>query len=223
MSGTPDTKCNLDTSILVNYVLSNLPGNIEDDRGSQRIIDEDSFYTVIGGKAKEEFEALCNRRYNIYSDAVEFLLSTDNEIFEYDPAGRSLRTSSNDERHFRESIQYEWFDKDKREQLSLLRRCFQEIEIYQVQLSKELIDKCYQQHNNSDLLHRLENELQIGHDCEILVDAVEISRQHSVTLLLAVDSDLTGDQSITVLRRILEDLFGDPSLLEIREPSDISP
>jgi len=43
MSETAETACNLDTSILVNYVLSNLPGDIEDDRGSQQIIGSDSF------------------------------------------------------------------------------------------------------------------------------------------------------------------------------------
>lgn len=221
MSEAAGTRCNLDTSILVNYVLSKLPGNIEDNRGSQRIIDSDSFYTVIGGKAKGEFEALCDRRYNLYNDAVEFLLTTDDEIFEYDPASRDLHTSSNDEQHFREDIQYSWHDKSKREQLDILRRCFQELELYQVRLPNDLIDRCFPQQSNQELLERFESTLQVGHDCQILVDAVEISRQHSFNVLVAIDSDITGDENVRLIESVLEDMFGDPALLQIEEPEDI--
>jgi len=221
MSEAAGTACKLDTSILMNYVLSNLPGNIEDDRGSQRIIDSDSFYTVIGGKAKGEFEALCDRRYDLYNDAVEFLLTTDDEIFEYDPASRDLHTSSNDEQHFREDIQYSWYDKSKREQLDILRRCFQELELYQIRLPNDLIDRCFPQQSNQELLERFESTLQVGHDCQILVDAVEISRQHSFNLLVAIDSDITGGENVRIIGSALEDMFGDPALLRIEEPEDI--
>lgn len=221
MSEAAETACNLDTSILVNYVLSNLPGNIEDDRGSQRIIDSDSFYTVIGGKAKGEFKPLCDRRYDLYNDAVEFLLTTDDEIFEYDPASRDLHTSSNDEQHFREDIQYSWYDKSKREQLDMLRRCFQELELYQIRLPNELIDQCFPQQSNQELLQRFESTLQVGHDCQILVDAVELSRQHSFNLLVAIDSDITGDENVRIIGNVLDDMFGDPALLRIEEPEDI--
>jgi len=101
------------------------------------------FNTIIGGKAKGEFEALCDRRYGLYNDAVKFLLSTDGEIFEYDPVSRDLHTSSNDEQHFREDIQYSWYDKSKREQLDILRRCFQKLELYQIRLPNDLIDQCF--------------------------------------------------------------------------------
>ena len=221
MSEAAETACNLDTSVLVNYVLSNLSGDIEGDRGSQRIIDTDSFYTVIGGKAKGEFEALCDRRFDLYNDAVEFLLTTEDEIFEYDPASRDLHTSSNDQQHFREDIQYSWYDKSKREQLDILRRCFQELELYQVRLPNDLIDQCFPQQSNQELLECFENTLQVGHDCQILVDAVEISRQHSFNLLVAIDSDITGDENVRLLRSVLEDMFGDPTLLQIAEPEDI--
>jgi len=222
MSDAAETTCNLDTSILMNYVLSNLSGDIEDDRGSQRIIDEDSFYTVIGGKAEGEFSALCDRRYDLYNDAVEFLLTTDDEIFEYDPASRELHTSSNDEQHFRENIQFNWYNKTKREQLDTLRRCFQELELYQIRLPNDLIDRRFPQQSNQELLQRFEAELQVGHDCQILVDAVELSHQHSFNLLVAVDSDITGAEQVRAITAILEDVFGDGTLLQIEEPGNVS-
>lgn len=219
MSST--SQLNLDTSILVNYVYTNLPGNIEEDQGSQRLIDNNSFYTAIGGKAGNEFDALCERRYDLYDDVVMFLRDTDNEIFDYDPRNRSIRVSRNDRRHFRNDIQMNWYDMEKREQLSALRRCLQDLDLYQVQIPSELIDECFPQQSNDRLLDRFQRELDIGHDCEILVDAVEISRLHSISTLVAVDSDITDDEHIEIIREIVADMFGVDELLKISEPTDI--
>lgn len=221
MSRATQTEINLDTSVIVNYVFSNLPGNLEEDRGCQRIIDEDSFYTVIGGKAEDEFNALCDRRYSFYNDVVEFLLSTDNEIFDYNPVDRDVHTSSNDRRHFRNDIQMSWYDKPKREQLDTLRRCFQELEVHQIRMLDKLIDECFPQQTNVNLLDRFENEVGVGHDCEILVDAAEISHQHSIDLLIAVDSDITDDGHVDMICEITEDVIGVPGLLRISEPDRI--
>ena len=221
MSGTPQTQINLDTSVVVNYVFSNLPGDLEGDRGSQRLIDEDSLYTVIGGKAEGEFDALCDRRHDLYNDVVEFLLSTENDIFEYESSERDVHTSPNDRRHFLNDIQMSWYDKPKREQLSTLRRCFQDLEMYQIRVPEELIDECFSQQTNTDLLDRFENELDVGHDCEILVDAVEISRQHSIDILIAVDSDITDDNHVDMICEITEEVIGIPDLLRISEPDGV--
>lgn len=72
-----ETATNLDTSILVNYVRSNLSKDIDDNRGIQQIIANDALYTEIGSKATGEFNALCDCRYDLYNDAVEFLLTTE--------------------------------------------------------------------------------------------------------------------------------------------------
>jgi len=37
-------RLNLDTSVMVNYVYSQLPSDLEEDRGCQRLIDGESFY-----------------------------------------------------------------------------------------------------------------------------------------------------------------------------------
>lgn len=218
---SPTVQINLDTSVLVNYVYSQLPGDIEEDRGSQRLIDEDWFYTVIGGKAEGEFDALCTRRYDLYNDVVTFLLDTDDEIFDYDPRNRDIRISRNDRRHFRKSIQMSWYEMEKREQLSTLRRCLQDIDLYQVRLPNDLIDQCYPQQSNEELLDEFQHELEIGHDCEILVDAVEISRHHSIPTLIAVDSDITDEEHTEIIARIIESVLGLEGLLRIAEPYDV--
>lgn len=214
------TKIGLDTSGLVNYVYSQLPGDLEEDRGCQRLIDG-SHYTVIGGKAQGEFEALCERRYDLYEDVVDYLLETDNAIFDYDPRVRDIHVSSNDRSHFRKDIQMSWYDMDKREQLSTLRRCLQDIDIYQIRLPDELIDQCFSQQSNDALLARFQEELNIGHDSEILVDAVEISRKHSISILVAVDSHLTSPEHTKIVYEIIEEILGTPELLRICEPDDV--
>jgi len=216
------SRFNLDTSVLVNYVYSQLPGDLEEDRGCQRLIDGESFYTVIGGKANGEFDALCDRRYDLYDDVISYLRDTDNEIFDYEPRDRDIHTSPNDRSHFRDDIQMSWYDMDKREQLSTLRRCLQDIELYQIQLPDELIDRCFPQQSNDYLLRRFRRDLDIGHDCEILVDAVEISRQRSVSTLVAVDSDLTKREHIEIVYEIIEDVLGVSGVLRISEAESVS-
>jgi len=213
---------NLDTSVIVNYVYSQLPGDLEEDRGCQRLIDNESFYTVIGGKVNGEFDALCERRYNLYDDVVAYLRDSDNDIFDYDPRDRDIHVSSNDRSHFRDDIQMSWYDMDKREQLSTLRRCLQDIELYQVQLPEGLINQCFPQQSNDQLLSRFRSDLDIDHDCEVLVDAVEISRQHSVATLVAVDSDLTNTDHMDIVYEIIEDVLGVSGLLRITEPDGVS-
>lgn len=62
----------------------------------------------------------------------------------------------------------------------------------------------------------------IGHDCEIFLDAVEISRQHSISTLVAVDSDLTEREHIDLVHEIIEDVLGVSDLLRISEPDEVS-
>lgn len=215
------TQLNLDTSVLVNYVYSQLPGEIEDDRGSQRLLDRDAFYTVIGGKAEGEFDALCDRRYDLYEDVVVFLRDTDNEIFDYDPRDRDIHISQNDRRHFRTDIQMSWYDMEKREQLSTLRRCLQDLDLYQMEIPRKLINECFSQQSNAELLDRFRNELGVGHDCEILVDAVEISRNHSISTLVAIDSDITDEEHSELVYDIIEEVLDMTDLLRISEPNDL--
>jgi hypothetical protein len=176
---------------------------------------------VIGGKANGEFDALCERRYNLYDDVVSYLRDTDNEIFDYNPRDRDIHVSENDRQHFRNDIQMNWYDMEKREQLSILRRCLQDIGLYQLQLPDERIDQCFSQQSNDQLLNRFRQDLGVGHDCEVLVDAVEISHQYSISTLVAVDSDITESDHIDLVYEIIEDVLGVSDLLRISEPDGV--
>lgn len=215
------TRLNLDTSVLINYLYASLPAEIEPDRGTTKLIDTDEFWTSIGGKAHQEFDALCERRYKLYEDVVSFLLTSDESIFEYDPRKRDLHTSSNDRSHFRESVQMSWHDRDKREQLSLLRRINQDIQLYQRRLPEDILDERFPKQTNDALLHELESELGVAHDCEILVDGAEIAHNHGVQLLVALDSDITREAHRDLLATILESEYGDRSLLSVLTPNEL--
>jgi hypothetical protein len=221
MSQSEREQVNLDTSVLVNYVYTSLPGDIERDRGSARLIDGDGFWTAIGGKANQEFEALCERRYDLYADVLDFLLGNGDSIFEYDPRDREIHTSSNDRTHFRQDIQMSWHDRDKREQLSILRRINQDLQLYQHRIPNEILDDRFPQQENEALLQRLEDELSVAHDCEILVDAAEIAHQHVVDILVALDSDITHEDHRMTLASILADEYGDADLLLVAEPDEL--
>lgn len=213
---------NLDTSILLNYINSSLPGDIEQDRDTQELIDSGAFYTVIGGKVRSEFDALCERRHTLYGDVVSYLMEgDDNNIFEYDPRGRDISVSENDRSHFREDIQMSWYDLEKPKQLSILRRCIQDLELYQMDLEESLVDECYDQQENPALLNLFQEELAIGHDCEVLIDAVEISREHSIETLVSIDSDITDPRTAEVVADATDRILDSEDLLEITEPQNL--
>jgi len=216
-----ELQVNLDTSILFNYVYSSLPGDIEYDRGSQQLIDSDDYHTVIGGKAKSEFLAGCERRLELYDDVIQFLLTSNNDIYDYNPRNRPVEISPNDETHFRDGIQMSWYDKDKREQLSTLRRCHQDLGQYQMRLPRDLIDQCYPQQENNALLSRLQNDLEIAHDCDIIVDAAEICRNYAINTLIALDEDITDPAHIEQINSAITDIIGTSYIIEIAEPAEI--
>lgn len=216
-----EKKVNLDTSVVVNYVLSSLPGDIEPEKGSSELIEHDSYFTAVGGKAKQEFNALCERRHDLYADVVEFMMQTGETIYQYDPSDRGIHVSDNDRGHFRCDVQMSWHDKSSEQQLSLIRRCYQELEVYQLRVLNELINECFPKQSNPALLKRFQRELDIGHDCEILVDAVEISQKHAIPILVAIDTDITDPEHIKDIRTIIVEETNPETELEILEPDEV--
>jgi hypothetical protein len=215
------TQINLDTSVLMNYIYSHIPGGFEDDRGSHQLMDDDAFYIVVGGKVRGEFNSLCDRRHELYDDIIDFLEETDQEIFDYNAQNREIHLSDNDQNHLRHDLQFDWVNKDKEERLSILRRIVQDIELYKLDILNVHLDECYSQYTNDDLLDRLENELSIGHDRDVLVDAIEIAREHSIRILVAVDSDITDTSHAEDVYDIVDDLFEDRNLLRIKDAGEL--
>lgn len=216
------TELNLDTSVLFNFVYSKLPGEIEEDRGCQRLIETTSFFCVIGPKASEEFGSCCDRRLDLYDDLLDWLTENpDASIYEYDPTQRDVHTSSNDLDHIRLEIQHGWGDESRRKQLSDLRRCKQDLSTYQESVPDTLLDDVYEDlADNDDLLDAL-GGLGLHHDIDIVVDAVEIHREDGINTLVAVDSDITGDEQVEAINESIQDIEGEDHVLNIIEPTGV--
>lgn len=213
---------NLDTSILFNYIYSKLPGNIEEDQGSQRLLELSTFYCVIGPAANDEFDAACDRRFYLYDDLLDWLEENPNEdIYEYDPTDRDIRTSSNDLTHIRYDVQHEWATEPRRKQLSDIRRCKQDLGNFQELLPKELLDHLYKElPENDDLLDALRN-LDLKHDKKIIIDAVEIHREDEIDTLVALDSDITDVGQIEAINEAIQAVESDDLVLVMTVPEDI--
>lgn len=86
-----------DTSVLLNYVQR----DIEPDRTSA-LVNNDQLNIVVGVTVANELEAVRDRRADIYTDFVDFLLHEDGKIDSYDPASRRPYFQQNDRQHVRE-------------------------------------------------------------------------------------------------------------------------
>lgn len=216
------TELTLDTSVLFNFVYSNLPGEIEEDRGCQRLIETTSFFCVIGPKSSGEFDACCNRRLDLYDDLLDWLTENPNaSIYEYDPTTRGVRTSSNDIDHIRLEIQHGWGNEPRRKQLSDLRRCKQDLANFQELVPDSLLDDVYEELADNDDLSDALGGLGLRHDVEIVVDAVEIHREDGIDTLVAVDSDITGDDQMEAINEAIQDIEGEDLVLNIVEPTAV--
>lgn len=151
-----------------------------------------------------------------------FFLETDDPLFDYDPRERSIDVSENDRSHIRKNIPIAWHDLESREQLSLLRRCMQDIELYRMNLVGQLVEEAYPKQENPSLLQDLRSELDIGHDCEILVDAIEMSRSDAIETLASLDGDLTDEQTAEVVSEVLDEVFDSDVTLDIKHASELS-
>ncbi|WP_435076637.1 hypothetical protein [Halococcus sp. AFM35] len=213
---------NLDTSVLFNYVYSKLPGDIETDRGSQRLLESSSFHCVIGPTANDEFDAACDRRFDLYDDLLDWLEGDPSEdIYEYDPTKRDIHTSSNDLTHIRYDVQHGWGTESRRKQLSDIRRCKQDIGNFQDQVPKQHLDYVYVNiAENEELLNELSG-LGLDHDKDIIVDAVEINREDSICVLMALDSDITDDEQTEHINQVIRDVESESLVLTIAIPGDI--
>lgn len=210
---------NFDTSVLVNYVYTKLPGTIEEDNETVRLLEDSDLNRVIGGKAEGEFTSLCDRRENIYDDLLDWLDDhPDMNIFEYDIASRPVSASSNDTDHVRFDIQFGWDDESRRKQLSDFRRLSQGMDTIRRDIVRKFLDNIYPQFSNSGLEDELA-DLDLGHDTEIVIDAVEIHREDSIELLVGADGDLTAND--TAINDRISSVEDESLELRILEPSNI--
>jgi hypothetical protein len=219
MSGR--TQVNLETSVLFNYVYTRLPGEIEDDQDSLRLIDTPDYYCVTGGKAEGEFKRGCEHRNELYDDLLGWLdENPDAGIYDYDIPTRDVDWSPNDRTHVRFDMQHGWGEEPRRKQLADLRRCKQEIATFRELLPTELLDHVYEQAENEELLEALVG-LNLGHDKGIVIDAVEICRTDEIDILVSTDPDLVDDDQIEEINNVIRETEGDALVLRIATPDEI--
>jgi hypothetical protein len=215
-----DESLNLDTSILISYVEAKLPGELSDDERPVVLLEGSENTCVIGNKAESEFEGLCDRRFDLYTDLLDWLSENPEEtIYEYDPVQRDIHTSDNDRSHIRLDVQFELDDRSRREQLAELRRYQQAIATVQQRTISKVLDRIYSNLQRNDTLVDALQDLEIGHDAEIVADAVAINRTADIETLVAGDSDLTGNE--VAINAVIEDIEGKSVVLSIEPLSKV--
>jgi len=224
------TPVNVDNSVIVNYLYSTVlsaatdgDAEFERNKGSQEYFQSPEIYVVAGGKAVGEFENLCERRRLLYQDIEDFIVETGDDIFEYHLDWGESR-NSNDRQHLRKGVQMHMhMHESKAEQLSVIRRCFQQMEECKRNILRNEIDETFDQYRDDSLASKINRELDIDHDAEILVDAVYLYKNHEIGVLAALDSDITTDSHRVVLIELVRDELGLEMDVRIIDPKDVSP
>ncbi|PHQ40441.1 hypothetical protein DJ69_01290 [Halorubrum persicum] len=225
---TEAVSVNVDNNILVNYLYSTIlaaatdgDAEFEYDKGCREYFELPEIYVVAGGKAIDEFENLCERRRLLYQDIEDFILETDNDIFEYELGWGDSHSNSNDQTHLRKGVKMNMHKYESTaEQLSVIRRCFQQMgECKRVVLDSEL-DEAFDQFNDSELSTEINRRLDIDHDAEILVDAAYIEKHHGVQILASTDPDITEDAHQRIVLQVIRDILYPEINLDIIDPRD---
>lgn len=222
---------NVDNSVLVNYLYSTIlseatggDAEFEHNNGCREYFESSNIYIVAGGKAVGEFENLCERRQMLYKNIEDFIIETDEDIFEYPFGWGDEKDNPNDPKHLRKGVKMNMYmHESKAEQLSVIRRCFQQMgECKRIILDSE-IDETFDQFHNSSLSREIDSELDINHDADVLVDAAYIDMKHGISILAALDSDITTDRHESVFLDIVRDVLAPDIEVETIDPQDFSP
>lgn len=199
------TAVNVDTSVLARHLYQTiLPEKaqtgfqFEHSKHCREYFASSDVQVIAGGKAVAEFKNLCSRRHGLYQDMVKYLRNDGDSIISYSRYGEGVDTTPGDKTHIRKGVKMNMYDiESPREQATILRRCFQQIGICRDSILNDELDDTEERYYDHDLRADFE-ELDIGHDVDILVDAVFLSHEKSVIILAAVDSDITANTETIV-------------------------
>jgi hypothetical protein len=218
---------NFDTSVLMDYVCLKLDAAVRENRLSEgvsddtaEILEDDNRQRVIGGKVEGEFIRLSDRHGAIYADLLQWLRENpDSDIYDYDVTARDVAHSENDVTHVRFDVQCGWESDERRKQLSDFRRLSQDIDTVAEHVLHNLLDEVYKQFSNNELKTELTDpSLDLDHDRDVIVDAVEINDRDGIDILVSADSDLADNESDINDR--IERVESDDVVLRIRNPDD---
>jgi hypothetical protein len=222
---------NFDTSVLMDYVCiqldtavradNRLAGSASESNTTITLIESTDKQCVIGGKVESEFTRLCERHREIYSDLLKWLRNNPNsDIYEYDLTKRDVDYSENDLDHVRYDVQCGWGSDDRRKQLSDFRRLSQDIDTIYEEVIHHHLDEIYQQFSNGGLKRELTDlDLELGHDRDVIVDAVEINSRDGIRLLVATDSDHVNNAA--EINECIETAESPALTLRIKRPADL--
>jgi hypothetical protein len=214
MTDTPDSAF-VDTCILLNYVNRYW----ERDKVSE-LLSADDVEHVISDAVAEEFETVCERRRDIYSEMVAFLLEQDDDITSFDPAERGLRTAGNDAEHIR-TIQFELADtaSDSREVLRLLCRFLRNLDDAVDKVMTEFVDRIADPCGPIMLSFRLADVVDNTADVRVLCDAAQWSADGGSGVFVTLDSTDIIDNEAAINATLEREQSG-AWCLEIVLPAD---
>lgn len=177
----------LDTNVLLNFVHRGIERDV-----TSFVFSDDGPSPVIGVTVRDEIETIRDRRADIYTDFVDFLLADDGRIEEYDPSERRPYFQGNDRSHI-ETIQMQLAQLDDRAEIQRrLRRFLRAAEQRLEYLLTELIpDTLFDQQPGIMLIFALQETIPNDDDCNVVGDAALWAAEapDSSGVLLTMDRD----------------------------------
>jgi hypothetical protein len=154
-----------------------------------RFTTADGIEVVISDSVYEEFEAVCDRRSDIYPDFIDFLLEEEGEIEDFDPASRRTYFDSNDVTHIR-NIQYELADADdRREVLYQLRQYVRAAEARIEYLEERFEDAVVELYPPLGLRFALDDLIDHSADVRVVTDAAAWAADGGSAILVTLDAE----------------------------------
>lgn len=218
--GSPTSPANVfvDTSILLNYAQR----GIERDYTSS-LIDGDVVDVVVGVTVAEELADVRDRRADIYTDLVDYLLAEDGHLDDYDPRSRRPYFQQNDRRHVR-NIQMRLTQLDNRAEIQRqLRRATRMIERRLQYLLEDVVpDALFDQQPGLAVLFALQDAISNDRDRSVVGDAALWAAEgvDSSGVFTTMDrTDFVG--AVDRINAALRDAKGDAWMLRFALPTDL--
>jgi hypothetical protein len=206
-----------DTGVLLNY----LQREWERDR-STALIASNVVEIVVSERVVGELDAVTDRRHDIYEDLLDYLMTTESRIEDYDPSERHVYIGKHDGSHIR-NVQMNLASLDEsREVLRRLRRFLRAVGRRLDHLEEILAD------STIDPLAPLEFELAIntlidhGADASIVTDAASWTANGGSGVFVTLDRDDLLDRESDIAA-ILDEKQGPDWVIRIRLPDEIIP
>lgn len=208
----------LDTNVLLNYLLRDW----EHDQSSD-LLEATAYHRITSEHVLDEYNAVCERRREIYPDMLKFLVETDAGVEEYEVTDRDLELGPNDQGHV-QKLMYELLAKEGRREVQRgLRRLVRRITLVHKEVMEDLIDEVTpRQETEFDLELSLGKVVPNSDDVKVVVDAAAWNTSNDPELtLVTMDRGDIVDQAEDI-NATLESKRDETWTLVITHPGEIS-